>query len=55
MCVCVCVCVLPLGFLQVHLLEYVPRTSIDKMKNNCFKLAKERIRRYPAQTVMNAD
>ena len=37
------------------------RTSIDwmkkkkKKKKNSFKLAKERSRRYPAQTIMNAD
>ena len=31
------------------------RTSFDKMKNNGFKLAKERNRRYPAQTIMDVD
>ena len=31
------------------------RTSIDIMKDNSFKLAKERSRRYPAQTVTDAD
>ena len=31
------------------------RTSIDIMKDNCFKLAKERSRRYPAQTITDAD
>ena len=36
-------------------LDYVLRTSIDKMKDNGFKLAKERSRRYPTQTIMNAD
>ena len=35
--------------------EYVPKTSIDSMKDNVFKLAKERIRIYPAQTIMDAD
>ena len=30
-------------------LDYVLWTSIDKMKDNSFKLAKERSRRYPAQ------
>ena len=34
-------------------LNYVLRTSIDKMKDNCFKLTKER--RYPAHTIMHAD
>ena len=32
-------------------LDYVLRTSIDIMKDNCFKLAKERSRRYPAQKI----
>ena len=36
-------------------LEYVLRTSIDLMKENCFKLAKKRNRRYPAQTITDAD
>ena len=36
-------------------LDYVLRTSIDFMKDNGFKLAKERSRRYPAQTITNAD
>ena len=31
------------------------RTSIDLMKENSFKLAKERSRRYPAQTITDAD
>ena len=36
-------------------LDYMLRTSIDKMKDNGFKLAKERSRRYPAQTIMDVD
>ena len=32
-------------------LDYVLRTSIDKMKENGFKLTKERSRRYSAQTI----
>ena len=36
-------------------LEYVLRTSIDIMKDNGFKLAKERSRRYHAQTITDAD
>ena len=36
-------------------LDYVLRTSIDKMKENSFKLTKERSRRYPTQTIMDAD
>ena len=31
------------------------RTSIDKMKDNSFKLAKDRSKRYPAQTITDAD
>ena len=36
-------------------LDYALRTSIDLMKENGFKLAKERSRRYPAQTITDAD
>ena len=36
-------------------LDYVLRTSIDLMKINVFKLAKERSWRYPAQTITDAD
>ena len=35
--------------------DYVLRTSIDKMKDNSFKLAKERSKRYPTQTIMDED
>ena len=42
-------------YLFIICLDYVLRTSIDKMKDNGFKLAKERSRRYPAQTIMEAD
>ena len=31
------------------------RTSIDKIKDNGFKLTKERNRRYPAQTITDVD
>ena len=34
---------------------YVLRTSIDKMKDIGFKLAKERSRRYSARTIADAD
>ena len=34
---------------------YVFRMSIDKMKDHNFKLTKERSRRYPAQTITDAD
>ena len=36
-------------------LDYVLRTPIDITKDNGFKLTKERSRRYPAQTVTDAD
>ena len=42
-------------YLCVICLDYVLRTSMDKMKDNGFKLAKKRIRRYPAQTITDAD
>ena len=42
-------------YLFIIWLDYVFRRSIDKMKDNGFKLAKERIRRYPAQTITDAD
>ena len=35
--------------------DYMLRTSIDLMKENGFKLAKERSRRYPTQTITDAD
>ena len=31
------------------------RTSIDKMKDNSFKLKKEKSRRYPEHTITDAD
>ena len=36
-------------------LDYVLGTSIDKMKDNGFKLAKERSKRFPSQTITDAD
>ena len=36
-------------------LDYVLRTSINKLKENSFKLTKERSRRYPAKTITDAD
>ena len=42
-------------YLFIICLDYVLRTSIDKMKENDFKLTKERSRRYPAQTITDAD
>ena len=35
--------------------DYVLRTSIDIMKDNGFKLGKERCKRYPTQTITDAD
>ena len=42
-------------YLIIICLDYVLRTSNDLMKENSFKLAKERSRRYPAQTFTDAD
>ena len=42
-------------YIFIICLDYVLRTSIDIMKDNGFKLAKERSRRYPTQTIMDAD
>ena len=36
-------------------LDYLLKMSIDKMKDNSFKLTKERSRRYPAKTITDAD
>ena len=36
-------------YLFIICLDYMLRTSIDKIKENGFKLTKERSRRYPAQ------
>ena len=42
-------------YLFIICLDYVLRMSIDRMKENSFKLTKERSRRYPTQTIMDAD
>ena len=42
-------------YLLIVCLDYMLRTSIDKKKDNGFKLAKERSRIYPAQTITKAD
>ena len=42
-------------YLFIICLDYVFRTSIDKMKDIGFKLTKERSRRYHAQTITDAD
>ena len=41
-------------YLFIICLDYVLRTSIDKMKNNGFDLTKES-RKYPAQRITDAD
>ncbi len=45
----------PDGNLFIICLDYVLRTSIDKIRENGFKLTKKRSRRYPAKTITNAD
>ena len=42
-------------YLFIICLNYVLRTSNDKMKDNSFKLTKERSSRYPAQTITDTD
>ena len=42
-------------YLFIICLDYVLRTSIDKIKENSFNLTKERNRRYPAKTITDAD
>ena len=42
-------------YLFIFCLDYVLRTSIDIIKDNSFKLAKERSRRYPPHTIMNME
>ena len=36
-------------------LDYVPRTSIDKIRENGFELTKKRSGSYPAKTITDAD
>ena len=42
-------------FLFVICLDYVLRTSIEKVKENGFELTKKRSRRYSAETITDAD
>ena len=42
-------------YLFIICLDYVLRMSIDIMKENDFKLAKERSRRYAVQTITDAN
>ena len=42
-------------YLFIICLDYVLRTSIDKIRENRFELTKERSRRYTAKTITDAD
>ena len=42
-------------YLFIICLDYVLRTSIDKIKENGFELPKKRSRRYPVKTITDAD
>ena len=42
-------------YLFIICLDYVLRTSIDKIKENGYELIKKRSRRYPAKTITDAD
>ena len=42
-------------YLFIICLDYILRTSIDKIKENGFKLTKERSRRCPAKTITDAN
>ena len=62
-----CICILKIiaiGVLQgdtlapylfIICLDYVLRTSIDKIRENGFELTKKRSKRYPAKTITDAD
>ncbi len=42
-------------YLFIICLDYVLRTSIDKIKENGFELTKKKSRKYPAKTINDAD
>ena len=42
-------------YLFIICLDYVLRTSIDKIRENGFELTKKRNRKYPAKTIINAN
>ena len=42
-------------YLFIICLDYVLRTSIDKIRENGFELTKKRSKRYPAKTITDAD
>ena len=43
------------SYVFIICLDYVLRTSIDKIRENGFELTKKRSRRYPAKTITDAD
>ena len=43
------------SYLFIICLDYVLRTSIDKIRENVLELTKKRSRRYPAKTITDAD
>ena len=43
------------AYLFIICLDYVLKTTIDKMKDNGFKQKRERSRRYPAHSITDAD
>ena len=45
----------PAPILFIICLDFVLRTSIDKIRENCFELTLKRSRRYPAKTINDAD
>ena len=42
-------------YLFIICLDYVLRTSIDKIRENSFELTKKKSRRYPTKTITNSD
>ena len=42
-------------YLFIICLDYMLRTSIDKIRENGFELTKKRSRRFPAKTITDAD
>ena len=42
-------------YLFIICLDYMLRTSIDKIKENSFELIKKRSKKYPAKTITNVD
>ena len=42
-------------YLFIICLDYVLRTSTEKIRGSSFKLTKKRSRRYPAKTITDAD